>query len=246
MGAPKIRFLHPKTSLSAAKLEVFRRLTTDKLTASLKPGQVGALKARSDGTLLDGHHRLAVLLEPELISTPFAIDNGERVMSTQVFPIPGNWQGRLAIIPRPKGGDWLETEALNWRRDGIDVVVSLLEPEEAVELNLLDEAVAAEAGGVEFISFPIPDRNVPASTPAALSLIGEIERALDQGKTIAVHCRQSIGRAGLIAAGVLIASGASPEQAVETVGTARGMTVPETPEQLSWLRRLPSGRLVVR
>jgi hypothetical protein len=33
----------------------------------------------------------------------------------------------------------------------------------------------------------------------------EIGGALDRGKNVAVHCRQSIGSAGLIVAGVLIA-----------------------------------------
>jgi len=60
---PKLKFLHPKTSMSPAKLEAFRRFTTDKLKASLNTGQAGSLKARPDGTLLDGHHRLTVLLE---------------------------------------------------------------------------------------------------------------------------------------------------------------------------------------
>jgi hypothetical protein len=29
----------------------------------LKPGQVGALKARPDGTMVDGHHRIKILRE---------------------------------------------------------------------------------------------------------------------------------------------------------------------------------------
>ncbi len=59
----KLKFLHPKTSLSPAKLAALRRLTTDQLKASLRLGQMHSLKARPDGTLLDGHHRLTVLLE---------------------------------------------------------------------------------------------------------------------------------------------------------------------------------------
>jgi len=34
-----------------------------KLIDSLRPGQAGALKARADGTVLEGHHRLLVLRE---------------------------------------------------------------------------------------------------------------------------------------------------------------------------------------
>jgi protein-tyrosine phosphatase len=165
-------------------------------------------------------------------------------MSVQMFPIPGPWRGHLAVIPRPRGGDWLEDEAGAWRRSEIDVVVSLLESEEAAELDLVNERQAAESNGIEFISFPIPDRGLPASTPAALSLLSDIANALEQGKNVAVHCRQSIGRAGLIAAGVLIASGVTPDRALETVTSARGVTVPETSEQREWIRKLPSTQSV--
>lgn len=38
-------------------------MATDRLIESLRPGQPAALKARLDGTVLEGHHRLAVLRE---------------------------------------------------------------------------------------------------------------------------------------------------------------------------------------
>ncbi|MDO8678573.1 MAG: hypothetical protein Q7R30_08420 [Acidobacteriota bacterium] len=38
-------------------------MTTDRLLESLHPGQPAALKARTDGTVLEGHHRLTVLRE---------------------------------------------------------------------------------------------------------------------------------------------------------------------------------------
>jgi protein-tyrosine phosphatase len=79
---------------------------------------------------------------------------------------------------------------------------------------------------------------------AARSLLSSITEALDEGKSIAVHCRQGIGRSGLIAAAVLVSSGTDVDQAIETVSAARGQTVPETPEQLQWIRQLRSGRLV--
>jgi protein-tyrosine phosphatase len=120
------------------------------------------------------------------------------------------------------------------------MVVSLLEEEEETQLSLLEEGNAARSSDVQFISFPIPDRGVPASTQAALTLVTDIERALEAGRNVAIHCRQSIGRAGLIAAAVLVASGVDPDQALETLSSARGAIVPETPEQREWVRRLAS------
>ena len=60
---PPLKFLHGEGSLVASKLEMFRKLETSQLTDSLMPGQRGSLKVRPDGTMMDGHHRIAVLRE---------------------------------------------------------------------------------------------------------------------------------------------------------------------------------------
>jgi protein-tyrosine phosphatase len=167
-------------------------------------------------------------------------------MKPELFWIPGPSRGRLAIAARPRGGDWLDDEADGWRRAGIDVIVSLLEEDEAAQLDLADEAKAAAANGIRFLTLPIPDRGVPASATAAASLIAAILEALEEGKNVAVHCRQGLGRSGLISAGVLVSSGLSPEQSIAVVSFARRQTVPETPEQRSWIQRLPIGPPVAR
>jgi hypothetical protein len=60
---PPLRFLHLKSSLNSVKLDQFRRLSSDALKSSLLPGQRDSLKTRPDGTVLDGHHRITVLIE---------------------------------------------------------------------------------------------------------------------------------------------------------------------------------------
>ena len=45
------------------KLEQFRKLGTEQILESLKIGQAYSLKARPDGTLIEGHHRIKVLRE---------------------------------------------------------------------------------------------------------------------------------------------------------------------------------------
>ena len=60
---PPLRFLHSAAVLSQVKLGQFRTMAADRLIESLRPGQPAALKARVDGTVLEGHHRLAVLRE---------------------------------------------------------------------------------------------------------------------------------------------------------------------------------------
>ena len=61
-------------------------------------------------------------------------------MQAQVFWVEGPWRGRLGILPRPRGGDWLGDETAAWRAAGVDVVVSLLEAEEEAQLILEGEA----------------------------------------------------------------------------------------------------------
>jgi protein-tyrosine phosphatase len=167
-------------------------------------------------------------------------------MKADLFWIPGPWRGQLAIATRPRGGDWLDDEMNAWRQVDLDVIVSLLEPNEAGQLDLLGERQAAEDHALRFISFPIPDRGVPASLQEAVFLIERITAQLDVGKNVAVHCRQGIGRSGLIAAGVLISAGMGPDDAIQIVSSARGVAVPETAEQRKWTERLPAGLSVTK
>jgi protein-tyrosine phosphatase len=160
-------------------------------------------------------------------------------MKPDLFWIPGPWRGRLAIAARPRGGDWLEDEAIAWQHAGIDTIVSLLEDDEAAQLGLADERRAVESQALSFLSFPIPDRSVPISTEAPIELIGRITAQLKAGKTVGVHCRQGVGRSGLVAAGVLVSAGFDTENAIRTVSCARGISIPETQEQRRWIEQLP-------
>jgi hypothetical protein len=60
---PRLQFLHSENLLNAVKLVQFRRLSKEALKTSLGPRQPGSLKVRPDGTVLDGHHRMSVLIE---------------------------------------------------------------------------------------------------------------------------------------------------------------------------------------
>jgi protein-tyrosine phosphatase len=121
-----------------------------------------------------------------------------------------------------------------------------LERHEAAQLDLLEEFKVAEASGIRFISFPIPDRGIPASAATTISLMGDLASALEEGKNVVVHCRQGIGRSGLIAAGILATSGMHPRQAIEVVSAARGLPVPETSEQRLWVERYRRRRAALR
>jgi protein-tyrosine phosphatase len=159
-------------------------------------------------------------------------------ISMMTYQIEGPWRGRLAIVPRPRGEDWLADEALDWKNEGFDVVVSLLTTEETRDLGLTDEADLSRSHGLQFYGFQIPDLGVPSSMAAAQEFLEKLISELAAGKKIAIHCRQGIGRSGLVAASLLSLSGIDPETAFQRVSAARGLAVPETPEQKRWVTRL--------
>jgi len=157
-------------------------------------------------------------------------------METESFYwIQSPWPGRLAIVPRPRGGDWLKEEVDDWVREGLQVVVSLLTPDEAAELELTNEAEMFRSKGLEFYSFPIPDFGVPASRAETLKLVKELDSHLRAGRSVGIHCRQARGRSPLIAACLLVSAGEAPDKAFDQIAEARGFPVPETTEQREWV-----------
>jgi len=68
-------------------------------------------------------------------------------MKPKLFWIPGPWRGKLAVASRPRGGDWLEDEIKAWQQAGFDVIVSLLEKDEAAQFELGQEGDVAESKG---------------------------------------------------------------------------------------------------
>jgi protein-tyrosine phosphatase len=110
------------------------------------------------------------------------------------FWIPGSWTRRLAITPRPRGGEWLEDEVRGWKDAKLDVIVSLLTQAESLEFALIAEMEACEKEGLLFFQFPIVDLGVPTSRAVTLELLSKLDALLARGENVAIHCRQSIGR----------------------------------------------------
>ncbi len=154
------------------------------------------------------------------------------------YRIKGPWAGELAIIPRPRGGDWLEDEMRALKDQGFNTIVSLLTPDEVEELGLMRAPKLAKEQGLEFCNYPIPDLGVPASRESARKLLETLHQDLLSGRKIAVHCRGSIGRSGLIATSLLVLCGTDPSRAFREVSDVRGFDAPETQEQRDWVAML--------
>ncbi len=138
---------------------------------------------------------------------------------------------KLAIVPRPRGEDWLDDEVHSLRKDGVDVLVSFLTCEEEDEHGLNNEAMRCQEVGIEFRNFPIPDRQFPESSKAFRSFVEELRVQWLRGRNIGAHCRAGIGRSSLLLASLLCIEGYSADDAFE---------FPDTPEQVEWVRTFNS------
>lgn len=152
-----------------------------------------------------------------------------------IFWVQGDPPVSLAIVLRPRGGDWLEEELRRMKSDGIQTLVSLLEKHEAAFLDLSEEGRVAKQIGLQFLSFPIRDTQIPADPAAFQNFVQYLASRLRAGEHIGVHCRGSIGRATLVAASALIHLGWSSRSALAAIQLARGCPVPDTQEQRQWI-----------
>jgi protein-tyrosine phosphatase len=154
-----------------------------------------------------------------------------------VFWLPSFASGSIGIALRPRGGDWLHDDVARLRAEGVDLLVSLLTTKEQVELGLLAEAECCITVGMEYVSAPMPDLGAPDDAADFRKFIRRLASDVRGGKSVAIHCRQSVGRSGLVTCSVLLALGLSLSHAVTCVSAARGVEVPETQVQREWLRQ---------
>lgn len=165
-------------------------------------------------------------------------------MTADIYWIADLKTGGLAILGRPRSGDWLNDEIAGWKSANVTDVVSLLEDHEIRELGLEHEEAAARREGLSFERFPIRDRDVPVSIDATHALWSRLAGEIRSGRRVGIHCRAGIGRSGLMVAGVLIHLGVSASEAWQRTATARRLPVPDTEKQREWVREAFRGARV--
>lgn len=148
-------------------------------------------------------------------------------MPGELYEISGCPTVKLAVLPRPRAGDWLEDEVVGWARHGVQCVVSLLER----------EAERCRRHGLTFVWCPVPDRSVPPDVEAAAALVHRLAGELRAGRGVGIHCRMGLGRSTCLAVCVLATVGMPLADAWAAVAQARGLAVPDTPEQRAWVAR---------
>lgn len=136
-----------------------------------------------------------------------------------------------------------------WKRDlGIDLdaiaawgatlVLTLVEPEELVMLKVPDLGREVRERGMAWCHLPIADFSVPSQAfeQRWVSDGQAIRERLHAGEDVLVHCKGGLGRAGMIAARLLVELGMEPEAAIRDVRRVRKGAI-ETPAQLGLVRR---------
>jgi protein-tyrosine phosphatase len=150
------------------------------------------------------------------------------------FAATGAWQRDLALD--------LDVIA-NW---GASLVLTLLEPAELTALKVPDLGPEVERRGMLWRHLPIADYSIPSAFFEQQWLLegAEIRALLRQGQHVLVHCKGGLGRAGMMAARLLVELGMEPEEAIRSVRQARSGAI-ETPAQMALVRRtlaIPAGQ----
>jgi len=159
----------------------------------------------------------------------------------RIFWIPGTPPPPLAILLCPRGGRELSDELREFKREGVQTLISLLEHGQVDELDLVDEDRLASSVGMRFIHHPMPDHSLPPDEAAFEEFVGGLAHRMRDGESIGVHCWGSIGRATVVAACALIHLGWEAWAALAAIETARGCPVPDTAEQKRWILNYKPG-----
>ncbi len=116
-------------------------------------------------------------------------------------------------------------------------VVTLLVPEELELLRVTELPAGLERREIKWFHLPIVDVSVPdREFEEKWQRVGpEIHKLLADGKRVLVHCRGGLGRAGTVAACLLVESGVAPEAAIAEVRRVRPGAI-ETCEQERYVR----------
>jgi protein-tyrosine phosphatase len=155
-------------------------------------------------------------------------------MICTIYSIASVGDSKIGVMPRPRGGEWLEDEIRSIGDQEFSVVVSLLTDEEQRELKLEDEDRICKKMELIFERLPIPDLRVPALNDGSIEFLAKLRKLHAAGNSIVVHCRAGIGRSPMIAACLMLSAKCSVHSAFRQLSVARGFTVPETPEQREW------------
>jgi hypothetical protein len=161
-------------------------------------------------------------------------------------PLPNSYwviPGRLLAGEYPIGGDYSDARGrlARFREAGVNHFIDLTEPGELPAYRHLLPVYTRYQGS------PIADSSVPASAAQIQELISDIRAAVEAKRCLYVHCRQGIGRTGLVMGCYLADTAGDGNAALKELNqlwqqserAKSWHSIPQTAEQADYIRRWP-------
>jgi len=161
-------------------------------------------------------------------------------------PLPNSYwviPGRLLAGEYPIGIDYSDARArlARFREAGINHFIDLTEKGELPPYRHLLPVYA------KYQDSPIADTCVPASVAQVLALLSDIRIAVEAKRCIYVHCREGIGRTGLVIGCFLADAAGDGKSAIKELNqlwqqserAKSWPTIPQTAQQADYIRRWP-------
>ena len=155
----------------------------------------------------------------------------------------------LSMCPGKKSddGEWglwdrnLKTDLQKIQNWGAKRIITLIEQHEFALLKVESLGKTIKAMNIKWHHLPIKDNHCPDSRfkKEWLKIKDEILQSLNKGEKILIHCRGGQGRAGTIAAEILINFNLNPQDAINHVRTIRPGAIVTKNQELYLLQKTP-------
>jgi Cyclin-dependent kinase inhibitor 3 (CDKN3) len=161
-------------------------------------------------------------------------------------PLPNSYwviPGRLLAGEYPIGTDYSDARArlARFREAGINYFIDLTEKGELPAYRHLLPVYT------RYQESPIADTSVPANVTQVVGLLSDIRIAVEAKRSVYVHCRQGIGRTGLVMGCYLANAAGDGKAAIKELNqlwqqserAKSWPSIPQTAEQADYIRRWP-------
>ena len=166
-------------------------------------------------------------------------------------PLPNSYwvdPGRFAAgeYPGAKSPDEAAARLRTLLQAGIDHFIDLTEPRDGLEpyAAIAQEEARRLGANIAHERHPITDLSVPRSPDEMTDILDAIDGALDDGRTVYLHCWGGVGRTGTVVGCWLVRHGRTGDEALGQIAewwqdmekAYRQPRSPETPEQHAYVR----------